>query len=104
MMKRYAETNVSSFSQNNFKRKAVDSENRQQNPVTLFVFSDLQHLGVKQFLGHTRVHVRRYVVNEDNEYQPTKDGVSLSPKTWHSLCSELESIFRHKSAEKLIVI
>ena len=93
MLKRSAETNVFSPAQNNFKRKAMDSVFRPQNPVIMP--TDLKHIGrdifvgVNQFLGFTRVNIRRYVVNEDGEYQPTKDGVSLSPKIWHSLCGIL---------------
>ena len=59
---------------------------------------------MKQFLRHTPVHVRKYAVNEDCEYQPSKDGLSLSPKTWHSLCGELKLTLRHKLAEKVFVI
>ena len=107
-MKRIAETNVFSPAQNNCKRKPMDFENRPRKPV--FIPTDLIHLGgdifagVNQFLGLTRVNIRRYVVNEDGEYQPTKDGVSLSPKIWHSLCGDLKSILRHKSPEKVFVI
>lgn len=71
---------------------------------------DMKYLGgekflsVNHFLGQTRVHIRRYIVDSDGELQPTKDGVSLTPKVWQSLCREIKTILKHKSAEKTTVI
>ena len=72
--------------------------------------ADMKHLGgenfltVNEFLGQTRVHVRRYVADKDGKFHATKDGVSLSPKVWHSLCSEIRTILNHKNREKMFVI
>lgn len=107
-MKRSAEFNMFSFAKNNCKRSAVDFDSQPQNSTTALESSDMKHLGgnnfvcVNHFLGLTRDHIRRFVFN--GELQPTKDGVSLSPKTWHSLCGELKTISNHNSLEKMFVI
>lgn len=61
-------------------------------------------LTVNYFLGHTRIHIRRYVQNQDGELGPTKHGVSLSPIVWDSLCKEVRIIYNHKSTDKIFVI
>lgn len=71
---------------------------------------DMVHLGGENFLyvncffGQTRVHIRKHVCDEDGFFHPTKDGVSLSPKVWYSLCAEVYGILNHKSSDKVFVI
>lgn len=61
-------------------------------------------LSVNYFLGQTRVHIRKFIVDPDGELQPTKNGVSLTPKVWQSLCREIKTVLNHKSSEKITVI
>lgn len=71
---------------------------------------DMVHLGgenflkVTGFLGHTRVHIRRHACDDNGLYHPTKDGISLSPKVWHSFCREVNNILNHRISDKVFVI
>lgn len=69
--------------------------------------SEMIHLGgenfaiVNFFLGHSRVHIRKYVTNEDGYLQPTKDGVSISPRVWWNFQRKLTSF---TSAHSILVV
>ena len=111
-MKRSTEMRLNEFAfiQNKSKKPAMDLKDTVPITKTVAESSDRKHLGgenfvsVNHFLGQTRVHIRRYVRDDDGELHPTKDGVSLTPIVWHFLCAELRFICNDKSPEKMFVI
>lgn len=56
------------------------------------------HLGgenyvqVTDFLGTLRIHIRKFVKNEDGTFIPTKDGTTMSCLTWMDFAKDMESI------------
>lgn len=68
------------------------------------------HLGgenfvsVNHFLGHTRVHIRRYVADDEGYYQPSKEGVSIPASVWISFQSHLDDFDYYKSSDETIVV
>lgn len=72
---------------------------RESLPSNMFHLGDDNYVSIVFFLTHTRVHIRRFLTDEEGFIHPSKNGVSLSPSVWHS--------FQRKSynfAEQVIII
>lgn len=73
-------------------------------PENMILLGELSFLVVRNFLGHTRVHVRRFILDENKKLQPTKDGVSLSPKVWSTFVEKLSGFWRIRPNTDAIAI
>ncbi|XP_035205342.1 uncharacterized protein LOC118180349, partial [Stegodyphus dumicola] len=68
------------------------------------------HLGgdifvtVSCFIGLTRVHVRKYVTDENDLLHPTKDGVSLSPLVWKEFCDHANTFAFFEDSESVSIV
>ncbi|KAG8173967.1 hypothetical protein JTE90_007378 [Oedothorax gibbosus] len=65
--------------------KAMEMSSRAESNMTLanlpqnmIHLGDSQFLVVRSFLGNTRVHIRKFIENDEKELIPTKNGVSLA--------------------------
>lgn len=103
--------NICSLEQLMRKKAALDLANLPKcdnmpldNPKDLINLGGENFVTVQEFIGHTRVHIRRYISEEDSGFNPTKDGVSISPKVWYSLRREIQNIVNHRSCDKVFVI
>lgn len=63
-----------------------------------FCLGDDFYVVVNSFKGFTRVHIRKYVPDNDGCLRPTKDGISVSPIVWNSLIKEF---FKFRGSECL---
>ncbi|CAL1268473.1 unnamed protein product [Larinioides sclopetarius] len=59
-------------------------------------------LGVTEFLGYLRVHLRQYVV-KNNQYIPTKTGITLSPYHWQVLSDSISTLNLESPNASLII-
>jgi hypothetical protein len=71
-------------------------------PSTMFHLGEDNFVSIVYFLGQTRIHIRRYVTDEDGFLHPTKDGVSLSTKVWHSFQQKIAS-FQFADQQLLVI-
>ena len=59
-----------------------------------------EFLVVRSFVGHTRIHVRKFIENDNKLLVPTKDGVSLSPRVWIALTEKLPKLLSKRYFER----
>lgn len=62
-------------------------------PTNMFHLGGENYVTVDFFLEHTRVHIRRYVTDNDGFLHATKDGVSLHPSVWNSFQKKVDEDF-----------
>ena len=53
-------------------------------PPSMFHLGGDNYVSIVFFLSHTRVHIRRFVADEEDFLHASKNGVSLSLSVWHS--------------------
>ena len=53
-------------------------------PPNMFHLGKDNFASIAFFLGHTRVHIRKFITDSEGFLHPSRQGVSLSPLVWHS--------------------